>query len=432
MYLLVRRLLLFVVAFTLPLQAFSLVETGFKMTPFKLATALLLGVSALSFARGRRRQPDPVTPWIAIFAVTYAVSAVQGFLRGVPPGPIIQASVTFYAILLYYLLISYVIVTREDLMAVLWGLVLGGAVSAFPSVFGLQETSRGRAHGLAGQANTFGISLVSVTVVAIALFMVSRSRIKRAVLTGVVAAAVGGIMLSLSRTAFVCSLAIWGFWLFRSGRIDTLRYVVPAALVLAGALLLAPSTVFDRFDTMVDPARRARDGSIQGRLRQAELGAKALLTNPLIGIGVLAYIPWANSQPEGRDVRNVIHNAYVGIAVDQGLLGLIPYLMILFLCWRLYGSTQRMVRARRGLKDPVLTELGTLAMFLQLALFGSILSGLAGMAHKNKITWLLLSLAPVLYNFVKVRAEELQAGRVQEGEAPMFETLRADAPSWSR
>jgi O-antigen ligase len=193
---------------------------------------------------------------------------------------------------------------------------------------------------------------------------------------------------------------MWGFWVFRSRRADTAKYVIPAAALLVGILLLAPATVGERVATMTDSRQRAQQGSIQVRLVQYEFALKAFASSPLIGVGALNFKHWAQQQPGGRGIHHNVHNAYLGILAEQGLAGFVPYMMLLVLSWKQYSQAWRAARARRAFRDPELALLGTYALFLQIALLGSAVSGLAIIMQNSKIAWLLMALSPVVRNLV--------------------------------
>lgn len=426
----IRRFLLLLVGVTLPLQAVAVQIAGIHMTAFKAATAVLLVLGALHFAVGGRPTRDPKLPWIAFFAVTYLLSSVQGFLRGVPISELVPVGVTQYAILLYYALIGFVILSRVDLVVLLSGQVIGSVVTSLPVVLGTQQATPvfERYEGLSGQANLLGLEMTIALPVAIALFIVSRSFVARAalVVAGVIAG--GGLLFSLSRTAFVAALSMWGFWIYRTGRLDTIRYGVLAIPVLIMVLLMAPTSVVDRFNTLIDPQERATDQSIQGRFTNLEWGLKAFASNPIIGVGRLSYQAWAWSQPGGREVHSKMHSGHLRIALEQGIVGLIPYVMILLLSWRQYTRAWRMARSRDFRGDPLLSQLGTYALLLQVALFGILVEGLASMIVVKKSVWLVLALSPVVQRLVVQRVEELrdQQETVEEthgAETPLLSPL---------
>lgn len=427
-----RQILLFAVGFSLPLAGFSLFNIGpFGMTPFKLITAGLFVLAAIELTlAGRRRVRDRATVWVLFFAVAVAVSVFQGFVRGVPPGKLTAEATTYVSIVLFYFLVSFVIAETPSLKILLWGLVIGGATTALPAVLGFQQAGTGgRFTGLSGQENLLGADMAAVIPIAAALLFTARSRVVRLVLVGLLLVATAGLLASLSRTAFVAGIGMWGLWVVRSGRIDTIRYVIPAAMFGAALVLLAPEAAVDRVESFTNPQRRMADGSIQSRVHQIEFSFKAIASSPLIGVGMLNFPLWAQGQPGGRVIGHVVHNSYLGVLVAQGLLGFIPYVMILLMAWIQYGEAWRGARRGRKLRDPRLAELGTYALLLQIALFGGMVEGLAGIMQKSKTMWLIIALSPVVRHLVAQRFEELQASGEAGAPTRPDEAVAARAPA---
>jgi O-antigen ligase len=427
-----RRILLFLVGFTLPIQGLAIKSLGLHATPFKIATAALLALGGFHMASGRRAHDTKVF-WVALFAVSYFISSVQGFLEGTPASVLVREGVSRYALLLYYVLIGYVIFSRSDLKILLWGFVAGAVATALPAALGLEAASRlGRYKGLAGQTNILGFDMSMVAPVILGLFLSSRSRFAKLTLAGAAVITLGGLLMSLSRTAYVAGLTMWGFWMYRSGRVDSIKYALPAIPVLIGVMFLMPSSVSDRFNTMVDPAERAKDNSIQGRLRNFEWGFRAFASNPLLGVGQYNYIPWAHAQRGGEVVDSKIHTGPLRILANQGLLGFIPYAMVLFLTWTQYERIRRLTRSRRHVRDPVLQEAAVFALALETAFVGMLAAGLTNHIQVSKTAWLVLALSPVLRNMVARRIEELQASAPAEETQPApFRSLPGHAGAWS-
>jgi O-antigen ligase len=431
-----RKTFLFACCFTLPMAGFSLFFVGpFGMTPFKLSTGLLLAVCILELAgTGRRGRSDATSKWVFFYCVALGVGIAQGLVRGLPPAKMATESSTYLFILVFYGLIRYAITDLKMLRVGMWGLVLGGAVTGAPAVLGLQTaTEIGRYTGFAGQANVLGHDMAFVIPTAAGLLLATRKRFARLVLMGVIVVAVGALLLSLSRAAFVAGFAMWGLWVFRSGRLDTIWYMVPAVALLIGVVALAPEAVTDRIETMTDTSRRTTDASIQQRIEQFEFAGRAIVTNPLAGVGLLSFQPWAHGLREGRHVSWVLHSSYLSVLAELGLLGFIPYAMILATCWILYGRARTMTRLRRPLQDPELLELGTYALFLQIALFGGLIEGLASIMQKSKAMWLILALGPVVASLVARRVEMLAQPVPVQPEEPQGYGTPADRPgaAWS-
>jgi O-antigen ligase len=416
---------IFLVGFTLPIQGYSLLDFRFGMTPSKLATAVLLLLAVLQFVvTGRRPPPDDKRVWIVIFILSFSLSSLVSIASGMSPATVVIAATTPLALVLLYLTIAYVIRTPRHLSLLLWSLLIGGAVTAAPAVLGLQVGGAGfdygeRFSGLAGQENLFGFDMAVCVPLGAALFFTSRTRLQRTVALGLTTLCVAGLLLSLSRSAFV-SLAVMGaFWLWRSGRIENLGYLVPAVLLAAGIFLFSPDAVKRRVETMTDPGQRAEDASIQSRFAQFHWAARAIASNPAVGVGVSRFVPWVREQPGGAAFHHPIHNAYLAVATAQGLLGAIPFVAILVLTWAHYSRVLRMVRARRGHRDRELRALAHHANFLQIALLGALIGGMFHMAQNSKTLWLLLGLSPALLALCRTRVGELSAmaGAPEESES---------------
>lgn len=424
-----QRLTLFLVGFTLPIQGYTLLDFAFGLTPSKLATAVLLALGVLQFGlSGRRFPPDSKRVWLLVFTLSYAISSLVGLAGGIAVPAMLIAGSTQLALILYYLLIGYVVQSRRDLSLLLWALVIGGAVTAAPVLLGIQNSTAAfdygeRAKGLAGQENLLGFDMAVCVPIAVALFFAARSVFARTVLLGLGTICLAGLLLSLSRSALLAGVAMSAYWIWRSGRIDSIRYLLPALAVGGGVFLFAPEAVVRRVESMTDPGQRARDMSIQSRFLQYQWAVKAVASNPLVGVGVQRFVPWVQEQPGGTTQAYSIHNAYLAVAARQGMLGTIPYLAMLALTWVQYGRAIRIVRARRVHKDRELAALGHLALFLQIALLGGLIGGLFHQAHTSKTLWLVLGLSPALVAMCRARAAQLieaAAGPVDGASAPHF------------
>jgi len=409
-----RRITLFAVGFTTPLSAFKVLDFGVVATPFKLTTAMLLVLAALEFAlKGRPRRRNPNAVWILLFLVVYGISNVMSVVKGYPIDRLIFESSTIVSLAAFYFLLNYVVESREDLVILLWSLAAGAAITAVPAGLGFEEAEKvthagARHRGLSGGVNVLGFDMVICLPIVVALFIATKSAMRRLVLIGAGTLIAGGLLLSLSRTAFVSAAGVWALWVYRSGRIDTLKYAFPALAVVVATILLAPESVSKRIETMTDPAQRAQDESIQSRFEQWRMSAVAIASSPIIGVGNSYFMRWSQESPDVPASHGTVHNAYLRIGAEQGLLGLTLYLGILWTAWRQYSSTWRLARTRRNRGDRYLSELGHYALFLQLALFGSMIGGVFAHAQKYKTAWMAIALGTAVWQLARARVGELE------------------------
>jgi len=431
-----KRLGLFLVGFSLPIQGYSFLDFSFGMTPFKVATAILLVIGLLEFVVFRRKFPhDRKRWWMVAFLASSAIACVTGLGSGAPLPSVLIATSTHLSVIVYYFLIGYVVRSRRDLMLILWALLIGGGVTAAPAVLGLEQGSDGmqgaRYMGLAGQENLFGFDMAMCLPVGMGLFFSTRSFLGRGLALGFSISCVLGLFLSLSRSAFV-SLAVMGaFWMVRSTRAESFKYIVPVLAIVVGLAIVAPRSVMERVDTMVNPERRADDGSIQSRFLQARLALRAVASSPIVGVGVLGFIPWSQRQPGGFGNEHDVHNAYLGLVAEQGLPGPFLFVALLLLTWGDYSRCIREVRARRRQRDFSLAEVAHCATFLQLALLGGMVGGMFGMAQWSKTLWLVLALSPVLVSLCRARILELEPPHEDQVGFKSLDFRSAGSPSGS-
>jgi O-antigen ligase len=416
-----QRAVLFLVGFTLTIQNVHLRLGFMTMTPTTLVTTVLLllaGVHLVTSGRRGRRGRDSKAPWVALFAVSFVVSSLYGLAAGATSLAIFGEARTHLALILYYFLVVYVVRARDDLVLLLWAVVLGGVITAIPAALGIEtgkEMAGGtRFEGLSGQPNVLGRDQAVCLAIAAALYFANRSTVRRIVIVAAGGVAVVGVALSLSRAAFGAAIGMWGLWMMRSRRGESIKYAAPALLLLAGVALLAPDYVVDRARSVIQPEEQHRDYSIETRTSQIVWGMRALASNPLVGVGTANFILWAREQPDGKSIAHLIHNGYMHVAASQGLLGLVPYLMLTALAWRDYTRAWRYARPRRGprRRDRQLEELAHYAVFLQIAYFGTLIVALAHPATRAKTMWLLYALSTVVWRLARERVAELEAEQV--------------------
>lgn len=414
MYRRIQRFILFVVGITFPM-GLSTKVSGYPLSPSKVAIALLLILTAMQFAlSGQRRFPrDRGVVAMGIFAVSVAVSAVVAVIEGTPFWYGVAGASRFYGLVAFYLMLVYVVRTREDFVLLFWATVIGGGVTALPAMMEIRSgTYLGvgqRSEGLAGKPNALAYELAICLSIAAGLYFTTRQRLRRVIILGLSSLMMVAVVGSLSRSAFLSLGVMWAYWVWRSRRIDTLRYLIPGAIVAILLVFVLPQRAVDRINSMVDPAARAEDKSIQSRFDMLVWSGVALGQSPIVGIGLFRYVPWIQQQPGGGMYKNSIHSGFLSILVHQGLLGFLPFMWVMYVTWSDYGAAQRLARARRARGDPMLRELGVLALFLQIALLGCLIGALTHPTADSKGWWMVLGLSAGLVALVRARCAELDA-----------------------
>ena len=92
-----------------------------------------------------------------------------------------------------------------------------------------------------------------------------------------------------------------------------------------------------------------KDGSVNQRLRYYKQGVSQFISNPLVGLGIGNY-KFKSIEMDKKDIKGYIvpyhaHNDFIQIAVEQGVLGLVSYIMI-FITFIFSMIKQRLFRSR--------------------------------------------------------------------------------------
>jgi len=323
---------------------------------------------------------------------------------------------------LLVLVVASVVRTVEALRVVCYAFVAGAAAAAVGGMAGLTKTdaviaASGRLSGGILDPNYLAAVLVPAVVLSLFLALTSSSRLMKVAIGAAGGVSTIGIFLTQSRGGVIAlGVAAVGS-VVAAGRF---RRQVVLVLSLVGAfaavylLLFAPPQSFSRITSFT-----ANDGS--GRTDLWAVAAKAFEQHPVNGIGAGNFtvveqqyaVNFNRNLPRADlvvQVQQPVHNTYLHVATELGLVGLGLFLAILWIalraCYRAAtrssGSTEALGRAI------VVGSVGMLVAFVFLT------------AQYEKQLWLVIAL---------LLAYAAAAARVPPRAAPRAATLRpAPAP----
>lgn len=394
-------------AFVLPQEFLNLSIGGFAaLTPNKLANLLLLGYAALSWAlRGTKIARSPKIPWMMLFFASVAISFIGSFVQGSEVRPLVGVGITWFSLLIFYLVMSSVIGSVRDVDVVFKGMALGCiivVVSAGLGIGNAVETRYGtRAGGHGGNPNMLAFNLCLAIPMCIALFMSTRRSLAHLFYLSAIGVGVAGIVVSLSRSGFLALATMGAVWMARNRRV---HYILPAVAGAALLLLLVPDTYYERIGTIsLDP----EDRSAQSRIDTVPAALGAFVSSPLVGIGLIRFVPF--SFERGYDHHNVIHNAFLEVLAEQGLLGFVPFMALHVILWFELARTFRFARRLRARGDPELTALGLRAGLLQIAFLGAMVMAMFAPSQSHKGLWLMFALGTAIWTMARQRVVILLA-----------------------
>jgi O-antigen ligase len=407
----IARVLVFLSIFTLNEQYAQLFYLGaFLFTPKKIFTAGLLALAALKAALRPRRMPrNGKNLAVLAFGLAGIPSLAMSYLMGTSMREVVIGATSFYAVILLYFLIVYMVEDARDLDVAIWAAVLGAALVGFSALTGIGAVQEGvwtRAGGLGRNPNLAATYSVTGLTMGFLLFLEKpRAGARRAVLLALMALALMGVLSSLSRTGFLCLVAVSGFLMVRAGRLDLLRFGLPVLLLVGIAFFfLAPEQYFERIATTGEQAQALAQADLKNRriLGWWE-GIKAFAASPIVGVGRLTLPEWiARHSPKVGAITP--HSSYIHVLATMGLSGFLPWIIAAALNWRDFSRVQRWARRFRARRDPELSALAIRALFMQGAFLVWLVASFFSPFADDEGLWLLLGLGTVVAHQARERA----------------------------
>ena len=266
------------------------------------------------------------------------------------------------------------------------GLAAWGAATGTPIV--APEEGPGRLRQAGGSADPTMSSHAMLAGAALGALLALRSRRWRALGGATTLLGAVGILLTYARSPALVGLVLAVWLLYKQRASPRLPFVVAGILLVAiAAAAMMPATYWERLSALTDPDR---DWTLKRRFGYHAIALDLLRDHPLLGVGPANY-PSEYVDPRYRWVPGrtleprALHNLYLQVAVDHGLVGLACFGALL-------GCALRgLRRLQRG--DP---EAAMLAEALEFAFAGFLLACVFAPALTAKNTWILAGLAAAL------------------------------------
>jgi O-antigen ligase len=367
-----------------------------------------------------RREALVLTPALGLMLGYLVALVVSATFAGGPGSDSASEVFTFLLEgLLLFLLVTNAVRTPQVLRAVVWALLLAGAVMGLVSVWaelthtyrnalggfaqvsadhvpGIGPKPRPRLAGPIGETNRYAQVMLIIVPLGIACIRLAASRGRRLAAIGATALVLSGMLLTYSRGAAV-ALAIVAVAMVATGFIRV-RHAVLLVAVLGALVAVAAPTYLARLAslssaqsaTSQDSAQA--DGALRGRATENLAALNTFRDHPLIGVGPGQFFArYSQMYANELDLRFLktsrrAHNLYLELAADTGFLGLAAFLAIVLV------SIGQLVRAARlcAVRQP---DLALLAHGFALSLFAYLATGLFLQLAYERYFWFVLALA---------------------------------------
>ena len=333
---------------------------------------------------------------------------------------------------LVVLVISTALTSPRYLRLAAAAFVLGAVISVALGLVGgaVQTTELDRAVGGIGDANVLAAGIMPAIVVAAGLAAGSRRfGVGLLVLIAVVVLTIG-LVATGSRGGFVAGLVGAAAMLalgrgHRAGLVVLLLCVIGAA----AAWFSVDTAAWERVSDI------SGGGTGTGRSELWATAWQMWQDHPLVGVGLEAFRDNASSYVRELgpiefasflvEQPKVVHNTYLQLLAETGILGLALYLVVIFssirLAWRAALLFER---------------IGDLSMAtLSRAVIGALVAMLAGItfisAASDRRLWILLALGPALFASAKLQARRMGLDASSVISQRRARRLRAARPPWT-
>ncbi len=231
-------------------------------------------------------------------------------------------------------------------------------------------------------------SLMTIPLMAY-LYQISNSKaMKRILLASMLLSFIAAIG-TQSRGALISFAAVaLFFWLKSKQKLVTGVLMV---FLSVGIYAFMPASWHSRMDTI---ETYDQDASAMGRLNAWEYAFNAA-NHQLLGMGFDSWTPitFAMYAPNPLDVH-AAHSIYFSVLADHGWIGLVLFLIILFLTWRTLSSIVKSTKTE-GFK-----AINTLAVMLQVSLIAYMVGGAFLSLAYFDLPWHIISFAVLLKKFL--------------------------------
>lgn len=237
-----------------------------------------------------------------------------------------------------FFLAANLVTSTERARQLCWTFVLFTAVNSF---MGLQNWRTGNMLGasnrivgggfasLAANPNDLGLLLdISLPFVWYA-YRTARSKATRFLALLTIIAAAGTVVITFSRQAFLGLLVITGLATWKLAKGKRVQVLVLISMLLPVLLVILPGGYSDRILSIFQ-SDMDETGSRDERLKLMEAGVTSMVEHPL-GVGLGMNILASADSGVGW---HVIHNAYLQVGVELGVLGFFLYLLLIWKCYQ--------------------------------------------------------------------------------------------------
>ena len=332
---------------------------------FPLVKIVALSVMAI-YVLSKGAAGERLSVWTLEMTMLMVIAALGLLLTPTAASPkdsIDTLTDPFLKTVIIFILMINLIDTRRRIFS-LWKLVVvcGAAlgVGAIRSYMRGEFAVKGlRIEGVVGgmfeDPNDLATALDLLLPFAVALTLIGKGLARMFYLVCAAILAVG-VLVTLSRGGFLGLIASGAVLLWKLGRGRRLRTMLAAGLICGILFAVMPGGYGARMATIFNNEEDTT-GSAQQRRELLERAASIAINRPVVAVGMGNFHIYSISEKEA-------HNAYLEIAAELGVMGLVAYLVVIFAPFR---SLRRIERQTRDMRSKSEREMYWLSVCVQAA-----------------------------------------------------------------
>ena len=392
---------LFIFFLLVPLENLYVVEAGYQATSTKLVGGYLVFLVLIS--GNFRYLPEVFRNKKSLWIIAFVLASLLSVLFSDISSILISNLVRLFTLVGLYFVLILMIRDITTLKYCFQALIIGAVLSVLsPLVLGFGTAGGSgleRFGGLWGDQNVFAAILLTILPISLVFPLFERNKFYKLIFGTGFLIILGGFFLTYSRGGFIAFLFLSIISLFKviksKHRTKILLLAIPLMVLM---FTLFYNTIADDYISRVESLRAIqKDGpqlsesSINKRyIYYFKVGPKIFSENPVTGTGIGGF-KYFNTYS-----NQISHNTYLEVLTGTGIIGFIPFMMILYLSWRELKQVQS---ASRYLND--LYPLYYYSTALELGFLALLLAGLFISLDFSKILWLAVIFSSVMMNILR-------------------------------
>lgn len=357
------------------------------------------GVALLSWMLSSEKKMPPATPIVVLLVMFAAWTTITTFTAMFPQAAQIVWDTFIKTVLMVFVGMA-VIQTRQRLEILIWAICLAVGYYGFKlGLFALAGGGGGSYRGptYMNQNNGLARAMIMFIPLLYYLYLQQKQLWVRIGIAGVGLSSTVALVFSGSRGAWVAALAMAGFVGLRIK--GGLLWMTLAGLAALAVIPFVPEHIIKRFLSIGD---METDASFQGRLGAWRYSLDLFERHPVLGGGFRVF---------DYDYGKASHNSFVQALGEQGIIGLVLFLSLLWVCISAMRWIRRQTESRADLQWA-----NDLAFVLQVIFVGYLVGSLTINHAVFPLLYCIIGVLASLHIIVRRELQTVSDGALQASE----------------